>query len=105
MRARKKLRIVLLPAILVLSLVLAAGCGGGGGSVATDGGGSTPAGGVTVSGAAIKGPVANATVKAFAINPNGTIGAQIGTAMTDAQGNFSMQVGDHSGPMMLQMTG
>jgi len=92
--------------VLVLSLTLIAGCGGGGGGSATvEGGGSTPGVSGTVTGTAIKGPVASATVTAFSINPDGTMGGQIGTGMTDAQGNFSMAVGDHSGPMMLQMTG
>lgn len=80
------------------------GCGGGGGSsTVSDGGGDTLNG--TISGTATKGPVANATVAAFSINANGTKGGMIGSAQTDGQGNFSISVGDHSGPVMLQMTG
>jgi len=106
MSTNRKLIVVLLSAILVFSLTLIAGCGGGGGgTAAVDGGGNTPGVSGTVSGTAVKGPVANATVTAFSINPNGTVGGQIGTGKTDAQGNFSVNVGDYSGPMMLQMTG
>jgi hypothetical protein len=60
--------------------------------------------GGTISGTAVKGPVANATMTAFSIN-NGAMGSQIGTGQTDAQGNFTMSVGDYSGPVMLQMKG
>jgi hypothetical protein len=86
-------------------LVLAAGaalmlssCGGSGG------GGGTGVNG-TISGTAIKGPVNGATVTAFAINSNGTMGSMIGSAVTDSTGNFSMSTGSHSGPVMLQMSG
>ena len=39
------------------------------------------------------------------MNADGTRGSQIGSAQTDGQGNFSMPVGNHSGPVMLQMSG
>ncbi len=58
----------------------------------------------TISGTAVKGPVANAIMTAFSIN-NGVMGSQIGTGQTDAQGNFTMSVGDYSGPVMLQLKG
>jgi hypothetical protein len=59
----------------------------------------------TISGTAVKGPVASATVRAMVIGSNGAPGAQIGSAMTDDGGNFTMQVGNYSGPLMLEMTG
>lgn len=83
-------------------LTLAAGaalmlssCGGGGG---TDVNG-------TISGRAIKGPVDGATVTAFGINGNGTMGSMLGSAVTDSAGNFIMSAGSYSGPVMLQMSG
>lgn len=91
--------------VLILStlfLTLLVSCGGGGGGTTSGGGGGTPSVNGTISGTAIKGPVAGATVMAFAIN-NGAMGGQIGSGQTDGQGNFSMQVGDYSGPVMLQM--
>jgi hypothetical protein len=63
-----------------------------------------PATNGTISGTAVKGPVNGATVTAFAIN-NGTMGAQIGSGTTDAQGNFNFSIGTYSGPIMLQMSG
>ncbi|MDA8105907.1 MAG: hypothetical protein M0Z71_11075 [Nitrospiraceae bacterium] len=89
----------LIAAALFASLTLFAGCGGGGGTTAT-----TPGSG-TISGTAIKGPVSGAAIKAFGMNSDGTKGGQIGTTTTDAQGNFSMDVGNYAGPFMLQMTG
>lgn len=86
--------------LLTIALTMLIGCGGGGGTSVT----ATPETG-TVSGTAIKGPVSGATVMASSINSDGTKGRQIGIAMTDPQGNFSMNVGSHSGPLMLQMTG
>ena len=59
----------------------------------------------TISGGAIKGPVAGATVRAFGIGADGAPGAEIGSATTDGSGNFTMQVGSYSGPLMLEMMG
>lgn len=78
---------------LTIFLTILVGCGGGNNSTNS-----------TISGTAVKGPVANATVTAFSIN-DGAMGSQIGTGQTDAQGNFSVSVGDHSGPVMLQLKG
>jgi hypothetical protein len=59
----------------------------------------------TLSGDAVKGPVQDAEVVAFAVGPDGGRGARIGSAMTDESGNFHMALGDFSGPLMLQMIG
>jgi hypothetical protein len=83
--------------LLIGSMTLLFGCGGGGG-------GTTPTAGGTISGTAVKGPVNNATVTAFAIN-NGIMGAQIGSGPTDAQGNFNFAIGSYSGSVMLQASG
>jgi hypothetical protein len=88
------------------SLALVACGGGGGGGTGSIGTGGTPPPPVsgTVSGTAVKGPVSGATVTAYGIN-NGTTGAKIASASTDAQGNFSLAMGTYTGPVMLQMTG
>jgi hypothetical protein len=86
--------------LFLLSALLLTGCGGGGG-----GGGTSSSTTGTLSGTAAKGPVSGGTVTAFGINANGTRGAQIGSAKSDAQGNFSMQVGSYSGAVMLQLSG
>ncbi len=85
-------RIPLLVAVVATALLQAA-CGGGG-----DGIGS---GGTGISGSVIKGPTANATVIAYAVSA-GQPGAQIGSATTDANGNFTLPIGSYSGPVMLQ---
>jgi len=86
-------------ALCFLTALLPAGCGGGGG------GGTSSSTTATLSGTAVKGPVIGGTVTAFGMNANGTRGTQIGTAMTDAQGNFSMNMGNYSGAIMLQLMG
>ena len=81
-----------------------AACGGGGtannvGVTAAD-----PAAQTVISGAVTKGPVDSATVVAYAVS-NGVPGAQIGTATTDARGNFSLTVGRYTGAVLLQVSG
>lgn len=97
---RHKNRWVILTLTLLIgsTLLFLSSCGGGGG------GGTTPAANGTISGTAVKGPVNGATVTAYAIN-NGTMGAQIGSGTTDAQGNFTISIGSYSGSVMLQMNG
>lgn len=82
-------------------LLLAAACGGGG-SASVSGVGSGGTG--SVSGVVTKGPVANASVSAYGI-ANGQMGPRIGTAISDAGGNFSMDIGSYAGPLMLQAVG
>ncbi len=68
----------------------------------TGAGGGTSAG--MISGTATKGPVAGATVSAHA-NTEGMMGAQLGTAITDASGHYAVSVGSYGGPVSLQLTG
>jgi len=90
----------ILAAFSLLAALSLTGCGGGGG-----GGGTSVTDLGTISGTAAKGPVNGGTVTAYGVNANGSRGAQIGTATTDAQGNFSMTVGNYSGAVMLQLSG
>lgn len=88
---------------MVVTLLFVVACGGGGGDgIALNGVGSGGTG--NISGLAIKGPVGHATMTAYAISA-GQIGAQIGSATTDASGSFSMQIGSYAGPVLLQMSG
>ncbi len=87
--------------VVISVLVLLSSCGGGGGGTSS----TTPTSTETVSGTATKGPLAGATVTAFSISQSGSQGSQIGTANTDGQGNFTMQVGNHSGPIMIRVMG
>lgn len=92
-------RIWLIIAMVVMSLIEAA-CGGGGGSVDSVGSGGTG----IINGAVTKGPLSNATVNAYGI-ASGQMGSQIGSATTDANGNYTMTIGSYTGPVMLQVSG
>jgi hypothetical protein len=86
-------------ALLGSSLFLFA-CGGDGSAMMT---GPTPAVG-TVSGSVVLGPVSGASVRAYAVT-GGTMGAQLGSGTTDSAGNFTISIGHHAGPLMLQASG
>lgn len=86
-------RIALLGAI-AMTLSITTACGGGGGI-------DVGSGGTGISGSVLKGPAANASVVAYAISA-GQPGARIGSATTDANGNFSMTLDSTGGPVMLQ---
>lgn len=93
-------RIRILGAVLV-TLQFAAACGGGGDTtVAGVGSGGTG----FLSGVVTKGPVGSTTVTAYGV-AGGQAGAQVGTATTDANGNFSLSIGAYTGPLMLQTSG
>jgi len=57
-----------------------------------------------IGGTAFNGTTKQATVRAFAI-ANGAMGAQLASAATDAQGNFTLPIGTYAGPVMLQVVG
>lgn len=63
-----------------------------------------PAGGGAISGTVSKGPASGASVTAFSVS-SGMMGAQLGTATSDALGHFTLSIGSHAGPVMLQMHG
>lgn len=57
-----------------------------------------------IGGTATKGPVIGALMTAYAIE-SGALGRPLGSATTDAQGNFAISTGSFSGSVMLRMTG
>lgn len=88
---------------LVLSLALAAlsGCGGGGG-------GAEPAAPTTtkISGMASKGPIRTGTVKVFAIRGGAEDrSAPLAQGGTDGGGNYSIDLGAYSGPVLVEVSG
>ena len=85
---------ILLFITVITAALLQSGCGGGGDGVGSGGTGF-------ISGAVVKGPAAGATVNAYAI-ANGQMGAVLGSAITDANGSFTVPIGSYSGPVMLQ---
>ena len=90
-------------ALTAAAALLLAGCGGGG-SIDGTGSATTPSAQGTLSGNVVKGPVSGATVKAFSVS-GGVMGAQISSAVTDANGAFTVPMGNYTGPVMLQMGG
>ncbi len=98
MTKHKNLQMISTLTLVSVLILFLFGCGGGGG------GGTTTAAYGTLSGAAVKGPVSGATVTAYAII-NGIMDTQLASGTTDSQGNYTIFVGDYSGPVMLQMSG
>ncbi len=74
------------------------------GSSTGSGSGSNPSSGGSVAGTVAEGPVAGATVTAYAIT-GGAMGAELGHSTTDASGSFTVPIGSYSGPMMLRAAG
>jgi hypothetical protein len=75
--------------------------GGMGGTLPSASGGTASG---TVSGTAVYGPMTSGTMTAFAIS-GGMMGAQLGSTTIDAQGKFTVSIGNYAGPVMLQMSG
>ncbi|MHB8090138.1 MAG: fibronectin type III domain-containing protein, partial [Syntrophales bacterium] len=100
--ALKKYMILLLAASVI-------GCGSGGLSDAPPSPSPTPtppSAATTVAGAVVDGFVAGATVRAHKLNADGTRGDSIGAATTTAaNGNYSLNLGDYTGPILLESTG
>jgi hypothetical protein len=89
---------------MLVALLLGAGCGGGGSSGGTSADLPAIGGAGAISGIVTKGPVASATVTAYAVS-GGQMGIQIGTATTDAGGRFTMSIGTYGGPVMMRASG
>jgi hypothetical protein len=90
-----------LVALLVLSYMMTA-CGGGGGGGSTSTAAQTAS---SVSGVASKGPIANGIVTAYALNADGSRGAQLGTATTQSDGSYSVDLGTYKGNVLIVVTG
>jgi hypothetical protein len=84
--------LLILAGILIFGLV---GCGGGGG-------GGTPT--TVISGTAAKGLVRNAKVQIFSITSPNTF-ALLKEGSTDANGNYSLDIGSYTGPVKVEVSG
>jgi hypothetical protein len=95
----RKLLVVTLFSAFLLSLI---NCGGGGGG-GDDG--STPSSD-TVTGSLVKGYIADATITFYALNSDGSRGAQLGTGTTDGSGNYSVDIRPApTGPFLAESSG
>lgn len=87
--------------LVLLPLVLfACGGGGGGGSAGGDSADST-----VIAGVASKGPLNMASIRVHAVNTNGSIGSLLGSTTTDEQGNYSVTISSHTGPVVISASG
>ncbi|HNQ36132.1 MAG TPA: hypothetical protein PKN80_08740, partial [bacterium] len=98
MNRRNKLNFWLGIILAAVTLAFAAGCGGGGGgsSVRLD---------TNLLGLASKGPIEGGTVSIYALDAAGNQGALLGTAITDDDGSYSIDIGGYQGNVLVQVTG
>lgn len=62
-------------------------------------------GGTELSGTAAKGPVDGATVTVYALNTDGSRGAEIATATTGTDGSYTVDLGEYDGAVAIVVTG
>ncbi len=99
-----------LKVLLILAVLILPGCSGGGGGESAPVTSAAPPGsngGVTISGAVVKGPVNGGEVKVYAVK-NGQIdtGAVLGLGKTAADGSFTITLfSAPTGPVVLEVTG
>jgi hypothetical protein len=95
MKVFEKLASLIIGSLLGFTLLSCSGGGGGGNSSAT-----------VIAGRVADGYVVGATVTAYQVNANGTLGAQIGTSVTtDSNGDYTLNLGTYSGPVYLTSVG
>lgn len=92
--------------IMALASFALFACGGGGGG----GEPQIPDQDTVVAGVASKGPISGGTVKVYELKADGTKGQQLGKggvneARTDAQGNFSLNIGSFRGAILIEAYG
>lgn len=87
---------------VLVSILILTGCGGSGG------GSSTPVADfmVTLEGGIVKGKVSGASISVFAVDSSGVkTGSAIATATTDADGMYTIALGNFSGVYIVEATG
>lgn len=80
---------------VVLSSGILAACGGGSSTDTVDNS-------ITISGTAIKGPMSKAAVNVFKVNADGSKGASLGQAISDASGKYSVNVSGYTGVVIVE---
>jgi hypothetical protein len=88
--------------VLLAGLVLTACGGGDGGGGGGDGGGGPNPPGNLVTGSVMKGPFTAGTITGLEFTTNG---ATLGTAQIQSDGSFELDVGSHTGPLLLRVDG
>ena len=80
------------------------GCGGGGSTPSSSPVVTQPTTS-TITGVASKGPIGGATVKVFAIRSGVTDTVPLGQATTNAEGNYTVETSDYTGPVVVEVSG
>ena len=86
--------------ILLLTSLLLVGCGGG--SESSSGNSATNN---VIEGVASKGIIDGGIATAYAVNDDGTRGAELGSDQTDANGQYRIDLGNYNGPVLVEVTG
>ena len=82
-----------------LMVTMLSACGGGSGSST----GSTASTATEISGVASKGLINGGTVTVYALNDDGTKGKSLGTAITAADGTYSVDIGTYNGNVLVEV--
>jgi len=89
--------------ILTLSLFFVS-CGGDG-DKKSSGSGESPTTGNEISGLAATGLISGGTVSVYAVTDDGQKGSLLGSATTASDGSYTVDVGDYTGPVLVEITG
>ena len=97
-KALSYLSISLIFCLSCLACLVLAGCSSGSSS-------SGESGSYSISGVASKGIINNGLVRAYAVNNDGIKGAELGSGLTDINGQYSLDIANHNGPVIIEVTG
>lgn len=103
-----KTRYIIITPIFFLAVTLQSACSGrnGGSATGTEAAPLPPPAATTLSGMVSKGPISGATVNVFPINSGiADTTAPIGAGQTVDGGSFSVDLGSHEGPVLVEVTG
>src|SRR5512143_564892 len=103
-----KTRYFIITPIFFLAVMLQSGCSGrnGGSATGMEAAPLPPPVATTLNGMVSKGPISGAAVNVFPINSGiADTTAPIGTGQTVEGGSFSVTIGSHEGPVLVEVTG
>ncbi len=115
----KNKSLILFGVILLSVYLLLWGCSGSGGSsggnaadnnisddnVSDDNVSDDGSLGNNISGVASKGIINGGLATAYAVNEDGTLGDELGSDLTDENGQYSIEIVGHNGPVLIEVTG
>lgn len=90
---------------IFLSFLVSCSSNGNGDSTQEDTDTPTTSAGIVMSGVAAKGLIAGGTVEAYSITDGGQKGDLLASATTSSDGSYTLDIGDYSGPVLVEVTG